>query len=84
MANFEDFYRRWTDRLWERFAELTGWDPDPQMQLKILAAAFGAIFLAFLLLYVRRIMKKSERATKRDKMVANYQTMRRYQNADDR
>ena len=84
MANFEELYRRWTDGFWERFTELTGWDPEPQMQLKILAAAVGAIFLAFLLLYIRRVMKKSERATKRDKMVANYQNMRRYQNADDR
>ena len=84
MTNFEEFYRRWSDRFWERFSELTGWDPDPDMQLKILCAAFAAIFLALLLLYVRRIMKKSEKSAKRDKMVANYQTMRRYQNADDR
>lgn len=84
MANFEEFAQRWLDRFWERFAKLTGWDPDPQIQLTILAAAFGAIFLAFLLLYVRRIMKNSTRAARRDKVVANYQTLRRYRSADDR
>ncbi len=84
MTNFEETYRRWTDRFWERFAQLTGWDPSPDMQLKIIGWAFAAIFLAFLLLYVRRIMKKSDKVAKRDKMMANYQTMRRYQNADDR
>lgn len=84
MANIEDFYRRWTNYFWERFADLTGWDPAPELQLKILGSAFAAIFLGFVLLYVRRIMKKSGRAAKRDQMVADYQKLRRYQTADDR
>jgi hypothetical protein len=84
MTNLDDIYRRWTDRFWERFFDTTGWDPSPDQQLTILAAVFAALAVSFLLLYVRRIMRKSNRATKRDKMVANYQHMRRYQNADDR
>lgn len=84
MNNFQETYRRWTDRFWERFSDLTGWDPTFEQQLQVLTAAFTVLFLAFLLLYVHRITRKTKRAATRDRMIADYQQMRRYQSANDR
>ena len=84
MSNFQEIYRRWTDGFWRRFTDFTGWDPDPDQQLMIIIGTFVALFLAFLLIYVRQITRSSKRAARREQTVVEYQQMRRYQNADDR
>jgi beta-lactamase regulating signal transducer with metallopeptidase domain len=84
MTKYQDTYRRWTDGFWRRFTEFTGWDPDPDQQIMLLIGAFAALFMAFLLVYLRQITKSSKRTARRHQTVDQYQEMRRYQNAHDR
>ena len=85
MTNLLEMLEYWIERFWDRFSETTGWDPNPQQQMYLIAAGFAVLFLAFLLVYARRVIRESKLAAKqRDKRVANYQQMRRFQTTDDR
>ena len=83
MTNFQELYRRLTDKFWPRFTDFTGWDPDPDQQLMLIIGAFAALFLGFLLIYIRQITRSSKRVARREQTVSEYQQMRRYQNAND-
>ena len=81
MSMFQNLSQAWMDGPWHRSLQITGYVPEPQVQLKIAGVVLFIGVLAIVGLYAAMLVRASLRGKRR---LDRYQQLRRLQSTDDR